>query len=117
MQNGEPMTAAPFLLISGHDFRSPRQANTHFIADELARRGQTRFFSVGFSFLSKLKHDPRVSLWDRANTIENYNGVDTYLWRTFLHPFNLRKKLLAPVTAAMVPRLPEIRTAHAASVD
>ena len=93
------MTAPPFLLISGHDFRTPRQANVHFIAEDLARRGTTRFFSIGFSFLSKLKHDPRVSLWDRANTIEPYKGVDAYLWRSFLHPFNLRKKLLAPFTA------------------
>lgn len=94
------MTAAPFLFISGHDFRSPRKANLHFIAAELARRGQTRFFSIGFSLLSKIKHDPRVSLWDRANTVENYNGVDAYLWRSFLHPFNLRRKALALLTAA-----------------
>jgi 2-beta-glucuronyltransferase len=94
------MTAAPYLLISGHDFRTPRKANVHFIADELARRGKTRFFSVGFSLLSKLKRDPRVSLWDRANKSEHFNGADAYLWRSFLHPFNLRKKWLAPITAA-----------------
>jgi len=29
-----------FLIISGHDFRTPRWANMHFIARELARRGQ-----------------------------------------------------------------------------
>jgi 2-beta-glucuronyltransferase len=94
------MTSAPFLIISGHDYRSPRKANMHFIADELARRGTTRFFSIGFSVLSKIKQDPRVSLWGRANFVENCKGVDAYLWRSLLHPCNLKKKVLEPVAAA-----------------
>ena len=38
-----------YLIISGHDFRTPRWANMHFIARELAQRGTTRFFSLGCS--------------------------------------------------------------------
>ena len=102
----------PFLVISRHDFRSPRKANMHFIAEELARRGQVRFFSFGFSLLSHLKHDLRLSLWRRSNTIETVGRVECYLWRTPLHPVNLRLKQLAPVEAllfrcyrAMAPKI------------
>ena len=73
----------------------------HFISECLAERGQTRFFSFGFSHLSRLKRDPRMSLWDRANVIETVNGVETYLWRTPLHPVSLRKPYLRPVEAAL----------------
>jgi 2-beta-glucuronyltransferase len=87
-------SSGSFLMISGHDFRSPRKANVHFIAEELAKLGKTRFFSIGFSYLSRIKKGPRVSLWGRANRPEHYQGVDTYLWRTLLHPFNLRLPFL-----------------------
>ena len=87
----------PFLVISRHDFRSPRKANMHFIAEELALRGPTRFFSFGFSLLSYLKHDPRLSLWRRSNRVEALGGVECYLWRTPLHPVNLRRKGLKPI--------------------
>jgi 2-beta-glucuronyltransferase len=40
---------APFLVISRHDFRSPRKANMHFIAEELARHGPTRFFPLALA--------------------------------------------------------------------
>ncbi|MGO9720034.1 MAG: hypothetical protein ACLPOA_05495, partial [Methylocella sp.] len=35
------------LIISGHDFRSPRKANIHFIAQELAKIASVQFLSVG----------------------------------------------------------------------
>ncbi|MEP6546697.1 MAG: hypothetical protein ABJD53_04470 [Gammaproteobacteria bacterium] len=88
-------TSRSFLLISGHDFRSKRKANIHFIARELAKRGPTRFFSIGFSALSIITGDPRASLWSRANGIERYQNVDCYLWRSLLHPVNLRHSWLA----------------------
>jgi 2-beta-glucuronyltransferase len=86
---------APFLFISGHDYRSKRQANVHFITRELAKLGTTRFFSIGFSPLSLMKKDPRSSLWSRANHIESFNGVDCYLWRSVLHPVSLGKLRLS----------------------
>lgn len=85
------------LILSGHDYRTPRRASLHFIADELSRRGQVRFFSLGFSWLSKLKNDLRISLWHRANRVERVNGVDCYLWFTPLHPVHLRQPWLAPL--------------------
>lgn len=89
-----------FLLISGHDFRSKRKANVHFIARELAKRGPARFFSIGFSTLSLVTRDPRASLWSRANRIERYQDVDCYLWRSLLHPVNLRRPWLASLERA-----------------
>lgn len=93
---GEPaMATAPqvppkHLLLSAHDFRSPRKAGIHFVASELAKMGPTRFFSLRYSFLSRYKQDPRLSLDDQANKIVNYQGVDCYLWKTPIHPIRIR---------------------------
>lgn len=80
-----------YLVLSAHDYRSPRKANIHFITSELAKRGQTRFFSLRYSFLSHRTGDPRLSLDRRANRVEQYGGVDCYLWKTPIHPFNTRR--------------------------
>jgi 2-beta-glucuronyltransferase len=88
---------APFLVISGHDFRSTRRTTIHFITRELERLGTVRFFSVGYSPLSMLKRDPRNDLWSHSNIIERYNGVECYLWRSLVHPFNVHNACLAPL--------------------
>ncbi|NWK79443.1 glycosyltransferase [Aquitalea sp. LB_tupeE] len=80
------MPSSSFLMISRHDYRSKRKANVHFIAEEMAKLGPTRFFSSSFSHLAKLKKDQRLVLWNRANQVENIDGVDCYLWKTLLHP-------------------------------
>ncbi len=90
-----------FLVLSAHDYRTPRRASIHFIADELATRGQTRFFSLRYSLLSKWKHDVRLPLDDRANTVERHNGVECFLWKVPLHPFNTRRRWLRPVENAL----------------
>lgn len=79
-----------YLLLSAHDYRSPRKAGIHFVASELAKMGPTRFFSLRYSFLSRYKHDPRLSLDDQANKIVNHQGVDCYLWKTLIHPIRIR---------------------------
>ncbi len=48
-----------YLVITAHDYRTPRRMTMHFIADELARRGTTRFFSLRYSALSRLRPDGR----------------------------------------------------------
>ncbi len=83
-----------FLLLSAHDYRSPRKAGVHFIAEQLAKRGATRFFSLRYSALSAYTADPRLSLDARANKIETYKQVDCYLWKTLIHPFNTRRPWL-----------------------
>lgn len=85
-----PSTRPRFLLLSAHDYRSPRKAGMHFIAAELAKMGSTRFFSLRYSFLSRYKQDPRLSLDDQANKIVNHDGVECYLWKTLIHPIRIR---------------------------
>lgn len=82
------------LIISGHDFRSPRKANIHFIAQELAKSSKVRFLSIGFSRLSLIKGDPRSDLNGQANVATNENGVECYLWKTFIHPGNTKLRSL-----------------------
>jgi 2-beta-glucuronyltransferase len=82
------------LIVSGHDFRSPRKASIHFIAQELAKTAFVRFLSVGFSKLSLFKGDPRAELDSQANIAVCENGVECFLWKTFLHPCNIRLRSL-----------------------
>ena len=87
-----------FLIISGHDFRTPRWANMHFIARELARRGTTRFFSLGCSALSYLIGDPRLPILARANRVEDFQGVQCFLWKSAWHPVNLDFAILGGIS-------------------
>lgn len=79
------------LVLSGHDFRSDRRTGVHFVT-EAAKTYFTKrsFFSLGYSFISKMKGDPRALLGDRVNKWETHDGVKSYLWDTGLHPFNLK---------------------------
>jgi 2-beta-glucuronyltransferase len=90
-----------FLVLSAHDYRTPRRANIHFITDELARRGPTRFFSLRYSRLSRWNGDIRYALDARANVIERHHGVECFLWKPSLHPFNTRRPWLRPLEDAM----------------
>ncbi|MGH8026355.1 MAG: glycosyltransferase family 1 protein [Pseudoxanthomonas sp.] len=97
----DPAAPGRFLVLSAHDYRTPRRANIHFISDELARRGHTRFFSLRYSALSKWKRDIRVPLDAKANTAEDHDGVECFLWKTALHPFNTRRRWLRPLENLM----------------
>jgi 2-beta-glucuronyltransferase len=88
-------------VLSAHDYRTPRRANIHFIADELAKRGHTRFFSLRYSALSRWKNDIRLPLDETANRVEQHNGVECFLWKTALHPFNTRRHRLRPLENMM----------------
>lgn len=90
-----------YLVLSAHDYRTPRRANIHFITDQLALRGTTRFFSLRYSRLSRMKGDMRLPLDDTANTVVSHKGVECYLWRTTVHPFNTRRAWLRSVEDAM----------------
>lgn len=92
---------APFLLITRHDYRTAMQVNLHHCAEHLRRYGPVCFFSVGFSWLSFLTRDARLPLWTRSNRIETIDGIDCFLWRTFVHPFNIRLSKLGPLAAKL----------------
>jgi len=101
------------LFFSVHDFRSLRKASVHFIAAEMAKRGVARFVSVGLSPLSEHRGDTRAGLKDRANRVEIADGVECYLWRTFVHPFKIRNRFFLPLEPAlfrayraMLPKIP-----------
>jgi 2-beta-glucuronyltransferase len=86
-----------FLIITRQDQRTRRKVNIHFIAEEFAKLGKTRIFSFAFSWLSRIKKDQRVELWNECNKPVMFEGVECYLWRNLLHPVNLRKAALAPL--------------------
>ena len=91
-----------FLVLSSHhDYRTPRRASIHFIADELAKRGSVRFLSMRYSALTRRKGDIRSFLDARSNRVEVHNGVECYLWKTPIHPFGLRRAWLRPVEDAL----------------
>jgi 2-beta-glucuronyltransferase len=92
---------APYLLVTTNDYRTPRQGNMQFTARELAKRGKTRFFSIGFSLLSRINGDPRSGLWSRSNVVETVDQIDCYLWRTPFHPGNLHAPWLERLSHAM----------------
>jgi 2-beta-glucuronyltransferase len=83
-----------FLLISGHDYRSKRKASVHFIGSSLKRFGKVNFYSIGFSFLSRLKQDPRADLWPDSNRVCEFEDVGCYLERNLVHPFNTNRAWL-----------------------
>lgn len=99
--SAKPLGNENFLILSAHDYRSPRKANLHFITSELVKRGPTRFFSLRYSLLSKRTADPRLSLDAEANKIGTHQGVECYLWKTLIHPFNTRRKWLRPLESLM----------------
>ena len=85
------------LILTAHDYRTPRKASLHFIADELVKNHQVRFFSLRYSLLSRNRPDGRHDIVDKANKLETVNGVDCYFWKTLLHPINTRKPILQPL--------------------
>lgn len=93
------MTVKPssYLFLTRHDYRARRKVNIHFLSDHLVHRGKVRIFSFGFSWISRIKRDARLDLWNDCNKVVNHKGVDCYLWRSLLHPVNLRSKLLLPL--------------------
>jgi 2-beta-glucuronyltransferase len=96
------MKRKTFLVISGHDYRTRRKANMHFITDELAQRGDVRFFSIGFSPLSDLRgRDPRTGQGIEVNVVQSHQQVQCYLWRTPIHPFNLASVGLGILSKAL----------------
>jgi 2-beta-glucuronyltransferase len=88
------MSRREFLFISGHDYRSKRKANVHFIGSSLKRFGKVNFYSIGFSFLSRLKQDPRADLWSESNRVCEFENIGCYLERNLVHPFNTEREWL-----------------------
>ena len=81
-----------FTFITAHDYRTPRKASLHFIADELIKQNKTvNFFSMRYSLLSKRRPDSRHVIADKVNKLEVSNNVNCYFWKTPLHPVNTNR--------------------------
>src|SRR6185369_7447608 len=88
------------LILSTHDYRSHRRVNVHFIAEAASTvADRVSFFSMGVSVLSLVKNDPRKSLLHRANKWEREGAVDCFLWKTPLHPINLKGSVTSKMVA------------------
>lgn len=101
------------ILSAYHDYRTAKRASIHQVADGLVRAGfDVSFVSTRFSRLSKRTGDSRLFLWDKANTVEQVNGVNCYLWRTQFHPFQSGRSWLNDLMArgfALYANLPDRR--------
>ncbi len=94
--------AGKVVIISAHDYRTPRRANMHPIAQALVRLNyDVTFISCCYSLLSRMKADPRHFLRDRANKPESYDGIQCFLWSTLVHPFNPKIPWLKPTLIPM----------------
>lgn len=83
------------IISAYHDYRTPKRASLHQIADALVReRFAVSFISTRYSLVSRFTGDSRLFLWRRANAVELANGVECLLWRSLIHPFRSRMSLL-----------------------
>lgn len=99
--NGKAADAPRILFLTGHDYRRSPRGSIHFIVDEMARRSDVRVFTPGISEILRLKGSfPAEARALSYNSVFEHGGVTNYVWRTPLHPFNLRKKILEPVSRA-----------------
>jgi 2-beta-glucuronyltransferase len=83
------MAKPRYLFLSGQDVRNLRKTSVLFIAEQLRRHGSVRFLSVGYSEMSRLRQDQRMRLDDRANQVEDIDGIEAFLQKTPVHPFRL----------------------------
>ncbi|SFB51067.1 2-beta-glucuronyltransferase [Rhizobium sp. NFR07] len=94
-----------------HDFRTMKRASIHHVAAGLAQQGyDVSFLSTRYSYLSKIKGDSRLFLWNRSNVVESERGVNCYLQRTLLHPFSTNGQFLdrlMPAAFAIYAKTPD----------
>lgn len=90
------------LLISGHDYRSKRRTNTHFVAKALSSYYELSFFSIGFSWIAELiGRDPRIGSGIVPNVWEDFEGVHCYLDKRIMHPGGLSGRLPEVVSSGL----------------
>lgn len=86
------------VLVTGHDYDSPRKTGFHFWANILAERGHEVFFlTVGQSKLTPLigNHkvfDPPYNCW-----VTKKPRVQKFVWMPLFHPFRLKFDFLTKI--------------------
>lgn len=100
------------LISAYHDYRTGKRASIHQIADGLVDAGfDVSFVSTRFSTLSKVTGDSRLFLWRKANRVETVNGIRCLLWRTLVHPFSSRARLVQKLSGYAYESYAEARNA------
>ncbi len=102
------------VFVSGyHDYRTKKKASIQQLADAYVRSScDVAFVSTRYSWMSKLKGDSRLFLWDRSNRIEVVNGVSCLLWRTAVHPFHSQSGFANRVMEAFYPFYERLRNGN-----
>ncbi|WP_126174441.1 glycosyltransferase family 1 protein [Altericroceibacterium xinjiangense] len=96
-------------LSAFHDYRTAKRGSIQQVADGLVELGyNVSFISTRYSYLSKITGDSRLFLWDKANWVESVNDIDCFLWRTSVHPFQSRNKVINAISARLYPRYSEL---------
>jgi 2-beta-glucuronyltransferase len=90
------------LILSAHDFRTKRKVNLHFIAAALAKSFDVTFYSVGYSWISRvLGRDPRINMGIEPNRMQLHEGVQCYLDKRVVHAGGLSGRLAPFVSNAL----------------
>lgn len=93
------MSRQRILILTGHDMRCAPRGSVHFIADELAKQADVRVFTPGISELLRLKGVfPKQTRMLSYNKVFKHEKLESYVWRTPIHPFNPRRRFLEPVS-------------------
>ncbi|MBB4860970.1 2-beta-glucuronyltransferase [Novosphingobium chloroacetimidivorans] len=82
-------------LSAFQDYRTKKRASVQQVADGARNLGyEVWFVSTRYSRMSRRTGDSRLSLDHTANSIEEVNGINCFLWKTLVHPFASRSKIL-----------------------
>lgn len=82
-------------LSAFHDYRTKKRASVQQVAEGARDLGYDVWFvSTRYSRLSRRTADSRLFLDERANRIEDVNGIRCLLWKTPVHPFASGNRLL-----------------------
>jgi 2-beta-glucuronyltransferase len=98
------------VLITGHFYEQKRRGSMHWLADEFLKHGwEVTFVTVGYSWLSRVLGDVRLSALDqppRPGLSEVKPALSTYFQYTPLHPIDLRRPFLNTLATPMLRTFP-----------
>ncbi|WP_242154740.1 hypothetical protein [Sphingomonas sp. BAUL-RG-20F-R05-02] len=89
-------------LSAFQDYRTKKRASVQQVADGARDLGyDVWFISTRYSMLSRRTGDSRLFLDEKSNVVEEVNGIKCFLWKTVLHPFASRNRILNAIMAWM----------------
>lgn len=83
------------VLITGHEYDSPRKTGFHFWADILSERGdQVDFLTVGQSKMTGIIGNHKVFPGPHNEWVFKKTGLRKFVWMPLFHPFKLKLSIL-----------------------